>query len=76
MNVNFEPIIRGLKSDILKCEIRFIYVGFNCKICAIKGGGVGRLMANAILNFHFDYRHPSLNTFQCVFYIYNAEQVH
>ena len=24
------------------------------------GGGVGRLMANAILNFHFDYPHPSL----------------
>ena len=31
---------------------------------AIKGGGVGRLMANAILNFHFDFPHPSLsNTF-------------
>ena len=28
---------------------------------AIKGGGgVGRLMANAILNFHFYYPHPSL----------------
>ena len=27
---------------------------------AIKGGGVGRLMANAILNFHFDFPHPSL----------------
>ena len=32
---------------------------------AIKGGwggvgGVGRLMANAILNFHFDYPHTSL----------------
>ena len=28
---------------------------------AIKGGGggVGRLMANAILNFHFDFPHPS-----------------
>ena len=26
----------------------------------IKGGGVGRLMANAILNFHFDYWHTSL----------------
>ena len=24
------------------------------------GGGVGRLMANAILNFHFDYLNPSL----------------
>ena len=23
-------------------------------------GGVGRLMANAILNFHFDFLHPSL----------------
>ena len=27
---------------------------------AIKGGGVRRLMANAILNFHFDYWHTSL----------------
>ena len=28
---------------------------------AIKGGGgVGRLMENAILNFHFDYLKPSL----------------
>ena len=24
------------------------------------GRGAGRLMANTILNFHFDYRHPSL----------------
>ena len=24
------------------------------------GGGVGPLMANAILNFHFDFLHPSL----------------
>ena len=31
MNVNFEPIIRGLKVIFLKCKIRFIYVGFNCK---------------------------------------------
>ena len=30
------------------------------EICAIKGGGVGPLMANAILNFHFDYLTPSL----------------
>ena len=57
----------------LKCKIRFIYVGFNWKrkkggvkkrleICAIKGGGGrgGRLMANTILNFHFDYWNPSL----------------
>ena len=27
---------------------------------AINGGGVGRLMANAILNFHFDFLTPSL----------------
>ena len=27
---------------------------------AIKGGGVGPLMANAILNFHFDFLHTSL----------------
>ena len=27
---------------------------------AIKGGGGGRPMANAILNFHFDYLTPSL----------------
>ena len=30
------------------------------EICAIKGGGVGPLMANAILNFHFDYLTTSL----------------
>ena len=30
---------------------------------AIKGGGVGRLMANAILNFHFDFLTPSLTRF-------------
>ena len=29
---------------------------------AIKGGGVGPLMANAILNFHFDFFTPSLMT--------------
>ena len=28
---------------------------------AINWGGVGRLMANAILNFHFDFLHPSLS---------------
>ena len=28
-----------------------------------KGGGVGPLMANAILNFHFDYLTPSLRHF-------------
>ena len=34
MNVNFEPIIRGLNVIFLtetKCKIRFIYVGVNCK---------------------------------------------
>ena len=33
-NVNFEPIIRGLKVIFLtetKCKIRIIYVRFNCK---------------------------------------------
>ena len=30
---------------------------------AIKGGGVRRLMANAILNFHFDFPHTSLIVF-------------
>ena len=30
----------------------------------LRGGGVGPLMANAILNFHFDYLTPSLS--QCV----------
>ena len=29
----------------------------------LRGGGVGRLMANAILNFHFEYPHTSLNNF-------------
>ena len=29
---------------------------------AIKGGGVGPQMANAILNFHFDFLHPSLSS--------------
>ena len=57
----------------LKCKICFIYVGFNCKrkkggvkkcleICAIKGGGGRRLMANNILNFHFDYWNTSLSS--------------
>ena len=56
----------------LKCKIRFIYVGFNCKrkksgvkkcleILPLRGGGGGGpLMANAILNFHFDFLNPSL----------------
>ena len=58
----------------LKCKIRFIYVGFSCKRKKVgwknvwkfchKGGGVGRLMANAILNFHFDFLNTSLILFQ------------
>ena len=57
----------------LKCKVRFIYVRFNCKrqkwgkkcleLMTIKGGGgrgVWRLMEKTILNFHFDYLHPSL----------------
>ena len=42
------------KSGVKKC----------LEICAIKGGGVGPLMANAILNFHFDYLTTSLNKFE------------
>ena len=38
------------KSGVKKC----------LEICAIKGGGVGPLMANAIKNFHFDYLNTSL----------------
>ena len=30
------------------------------KFVPLRGGGAGPLMANAILNFHFDYPHPSL----------------
>ena len=30
------------------------------KFVPLRGGGVGRLRANAILNFHFDYPHTSL----------------
>ena len=36
---------------------------------AIKGGGVGRLMANAILNFHFDFLHTSLTEVQVWKYV-------
>ena len=38
------------KSGVKKC----------LEILPLKGGGVGRLMANAILNFHFDFLHTSL----------------
>ena len=73
MNVNFEPIIRGLKSDIFEVQNPFHICRIQSQkkksgvkkcleICAIKGGrgGVGRLMAKTILNFHFDYLNPSL----------------
>ena len=40
---------------------------------AIKGGGgVGRLMANAILNFHFDFPHTSLTQTNYIFWILSA----
>ena len=38
------------KSGVKKC----------LEILPLRGGGVGRLMANAILNFHFDFLHTSL----------------
>ena len=38
------------KSGVKKC----------LEILPLRGGGAGRLMANAILNFHFDYLNPSL----------------
>ena len=74
MNVNFEPIIRGLKSGNFDWDETDFTLGLcrsqlqkkksgvkKClEICAIKGGGVGPLMANAILNFHFDYLTTSL----------------
>ena len=62
MNVNFEPIIRGLKSDICRIQLQKKKSGVKkcLEICAVKGG-VLRLMANTILNFHFyDYLNPSL----------------
>ena len=61
----------------LKCKIRFIYVGFNCKrkkggeknvwkFVPLRGGGGRRLMANTILNFHFDYLNTSLTFTQLI----------
>ena len=38
------------KSGVKKC----------LEILPLRGGGVGPLMANAILNFHFDFLNPSL----------------
>ena len=64
----------------LKCKIRFIYVGFNCKrkkwgkkmsgnyIDKVRGG-VGRLMVKFILNFHFDYWNISLGIGFCKHHI-------
>ena len=44
------------KSGVKKC----------LEILPLRGGGAGRLMANAILNFHFDYLHTSLTQrFDC-----------
>ena len=40
------------KSGVKKC----------LEILPLRGGGGGRLMANAILNFHFDFPHTSLMT--------------
>ena len=64
-HANLEPI-RGLNSDFLtetKCKIRFIYDGSNYKRNVWKYvplGGGATPMANAILNFHFDFWNPSL----------------
>ena len=68
VNVNFKPIIRGLKSDNLtetKCKIRFIYVGFNCKrqkwgkkcleIMTIKGGRAVGLTPNGKKHLKFPF---------------------
>ena len=51
MNVNFEPIMRGLKSGVFKCKICYMYAGFNCerrsgvknvwKFVLLRGGGGG-----------------------------------
>ena len=71
MNVNFEPIISGPKSDIFEvqnpfhiCRIQLQKKKSGVKKCLeilpLRGGGIGPLMANAILNFHFDYLNPSL----------------
>ena len=67
MNVNFEPIIRRLKSDIFEvknlfhiCRILLQKKKSGVKKCLeimtkmIKVGGFRRLMENTILNFHFD----------------------
>ena len=50
------------KSGVKKC----------LEICAIMGaGGVGRLMANTILNFHFDFLNTYLST-RWKLYIYRV----
>ena len=70
LHVNSEPIIRGLKSDLFEvwnpfhiCRIQLQKKKSGVKKCLeilpLRGGG-RRLMANTILNFHFDYWHTSL----------------
>ena len=70
MNVNFEPIIRGLKSDIFEVQNPFHICRIQSQkkrsgmkkcleICAIEGGG-RRIMAKTSLNFHFDSLTTSL----------------
>ena len=53
MNVNFEPIIRGLKSDIFEVLNPF-------HICRNRLQKKKSGVKNVILNFHFDYLKPSL----------------
>ena len=45
-----DSIAKEKKSGVKKC----------LEILPLRGGGVGRLRANAILNFHFDFLTPSL----------------
>ena len=66
MNVNFEPIIRGLKSDIFDwdqvqnpfqiCRIQLQKKKSGVEKCLLRRGGVvRRLVEKYILNFCFDY---------------------
>ena len=69
MNVNFEPIIRGLKSGIFDWDETDFTLGLcrsqlqkkrsgvkKClEIMTIRGGRGRRLMEKTILNLHFDY---------------------
>ena len=59
MNVNFEPIMRGLKSGVFKCKICYMYAGFNCerrsgvknvwKFVLLRGGGARSLKSGLVL---------------------------